>query len=81
MVKNLPTVQETHSIPGSGRSPGEGIGYSLQYSWASRVAQMVKKKIQKVQKAKLEFAKQQQIWASLVVQLVKNPPAMQETPV
>ena len=30
------------SIPGSGRSPGEGIGYSLQYSWASLVAQMVK---------------------------------------
>ena len=38
------------SIPGSGRSPGEGIGYPLQYSWAS-----------------------------LVVQLVKNPPTMQET--
>ena len=38
------------SIPGSGRSTGEGIGYSLQYSWAS-----------------------------LVAQLVKNPPAMQET--
>ena len=38
------------SIPGSGRSPGEGIGYPLQYSWASLVAQMV-----------------------------KNPPAMQET--
>ena len=38
------------SIPGSGRSPGEGIGYSLQYSWAS-----------------------------LPAQLVKNPPAMQET--
>ena len=30
------------SIPGSGRSPGEGIGYPLQYSWASPVAQMVK---------------------------------------
>ena len=29
-------------IPGSGRSPGEGIGYSLQYSWASLVAQTVK---------------------------------------
>ena len=29
-------------IPGSGRSPGEGIGSSLQYSWASLVAQMVK---------------------------------------
>ena len=37
-------------IPGSGRSAGEGIGYPLQYSWAS-----------------------------LVAQLVKNPPAMQET--
>ena len=30
------------SIPGSGRSAGEGIGYSLQYSWASLVAQTVK---------------------------------------
>ena len=40
------------SIPGLGRSAGEGIGYPLQYSWTSLVAQMV-----------------------------KNPPAMQETPV
>ena len=38
------------SIPGSGRSAGEVIGYLFQYSWAS-----------------------------LVAQLVKNPPAMQET--
>ena len=37
-------------IPGSGNSHGEGIGYPLQCSWAS-----------------------------LVAQLVKNPPAMQET--
>ena len=29
-------------IPGSGRSAGEGIGYPLQYSWASLVAQVVK---------------------------------------
>ena len=29
-------------IPGLGRSPREGIGYPLQYSWASLVAQMVK---------------------------------------
>ena len=29
------------SIPGLGRSPGEGIGYPLQYSWASLVAQLV----------------------------------------
>ena len=38
------------SIPEFGRSTGEGIGYPLQYSWAS-----------------------------LVAQLVKNPPAMRET--
>ena len=30
------------SIPGQGRSPGKGIVYSLQYSWASLVAQLVK---------------------------------------
>ena len=30
------------SIPGSGRSRGEGIGYPLQYSWASPVAELVK---------------------------------------
>ena len=49
LVKNLPAMQET---PGSGRSPGEGIGYPnwgthsigypLQYSWASLLTQMVK---------------------------------------
>ena len=38
------------SISGLGSSPGEGIGYPLQY-----------------------------FWASLVAQLVKNPPAMQGT--
>ena len=38
------------SIPGLGRSVGKEIGYPLQYSWAS-----------------------------LVAQLVKNPPAMRET--
>ena len=30
------------SIPGSGRCAGEGIGYPLQSSWASLVAQLVK---------------------------------------
>ena len=29
-------------IPGAGRSAGERIGYPLQYSWASLVAQLVK---------------------------------------
>ena len=67
MIKNVPAMQEGFPdssvgkestcnpgdpslIPGSGRSTREGIGYPLQYSWASVVAQ-----------------------------LVKNPPAMQET--
>ena len=31
-----------NSIPESGRSPGEGIGYTLQYSWVSLMTQMVK---------------------------------------
>ena len=44
------TEGDPSSIPGSGRSAGEGIGYPLQYSRAS-----------------------------LVAQLVKNPPAMRET--
>ena len=43
-------ARDPRSIPGSGGSPGEGIGYPLQLSWAS-----------------------------LVAQLVKNPPAMRET--
>ena len=32
------------SVPGSRRSAGEGIGYPLQYSWASLVAQLADKK-------------------------------------
>ena len=35
-------VGDTGLIPWLGRSPGEGIGYPLQYSWASLVALMVK---------------------------------------
>ena len=35
-------VGDPGSIPGSGRSAGEGIGYPLQYSWASLVPQLVK---------------------------------------
>ena len=35
-------IGDPSSIPGSGRSLGEGIGYPLQYSWASLVAQLVK---------------------------------------
>ena len=33
---------DPYLVPGSARSTGEGIGYPLQYSWASFVAQVVK---------------------------------------
>ena len=33
---------DSSSIPRSGRFPGEGIGYPLQYPWASLVVQLVK---------------------------------------
>ena len=35
-------AEDTGLIPGLGRSAGEGMGYPLQYSWASLVAQLVK---------------------------------------
>ena len=35
-------VEDPGLISGSGRSAGEGIGYPLQYSWTSLVAQLVK---------------------------------------
>ena len=43
LVKNPLAMQETLvQFLGQGRSPGEGIGYPLQYSRASLVAQLVK---------------------------------------
>ena len=33
---------DSNSIPGLGRSAGERLGYPLQYSWASHVAQLGK---------------------------------------
>ena len=41
--KSACNAGDPSSIPGSGRSLGEGIGYPLQYSWASLMAQLVKK--------------------------------------
>ena len=35
-------ARDPSSIPGSGRSSGEGVGYPLQYSWTSLMAQLVK---------------------------------------
>ena len=42
LVKNLPAIaRDPDLISGSGSSPGEGIGYPLQYSGASLGAEMV----------------------------------------
>jgi len=41
LVKNSPAMQETHFDFESGRS-GEGIGYSLRYSWVYLVTLLVK---------------------------------------
>ena len=37
------SARDPSSLPGSGRSAGEGIVYPLQYSWVSLAAQLVKK--------------------------------------
>ena len=43
LVKKPPAMQETLvRFLGQEDSPGEGIGYPVQYSWASLVAQLVK---------------------------------------
>ena len=46
VVKNPPAnagdSREAGSVPETGRSPGEGIGYPFQYSWASLMSQTVK---------------------------------------
>ena len=72
-------------IPGLERSPGEGHGNPLQYSclenlrdggawWAAvyGVAQ-IRTRVKRLTSSSAAY------WASLVVRLVKNPPAMQET--
>ena len=38
--KSACNAGDPRSVPGSERYPGEGIGYPLQYSWASLVAQI-----------------------------------------
>ena len=91
LVKNLPG--DPSSISGSKRCSGEGIGYPLQYSWASLVAQRVKNPpamwerfwalglIPGLGRSPGEVIGYpfQYSWASLVTQLVKNPPAMRKT--
>ena len=42
LYQNPCNADDPSSIPGLGRSPGEGICYPVQYSWVSLVAQTVK---------------------------------------
>ena len=42
VTESFCNAEDPSLIPGSGSSTEEGIGYPLQYSWASLVAQMVK---------------------------------------
>ena len=92
VVKN-PTANEgdlrdAGSIPGSGRSPGEWNGNPLQYSslenpmdrgaWWATVCGITKSRTQlsvhtHAKTCKVPFN------CNLIAQLVKNPPAMQET--
>ena len=67
-------------IPGSGRSPEEGTGKPLQYSSGlqSKVLQTVRK-IEQVSKHIKVYNRALNFIPSLVAQLVKNLPAMQET--
>ena len=41
-IESACNSRDLGSIPGWGRSTGKGIGYPLQYSWVSLVAQLVK---------------------------------------
>ena len=77
-------------VPGSGRSAKEGIGYPLQYSWTSLVAQLVKNP-PAMQETLVWFLGREDMlekgigyplqysWACLVAQLANNTPAMWET--
>ena len=40
--ESVSNAGDPSSIPGSGRSTGEGISYPLQYSWASLMSHLVK---------------------------------------
>ena len=86
-------AEDPSSIPGLGRSPGEGKGYPLQYSALENSMDYMAHGVAKSQTHLSHFylaslqnkknyrRKIKYSWASLIAQLVKNPPALQETPV
>ena len=74
LVKNPPTcnVGNLGSIPGLGRSPGEGKGYPFQYSGLKNSMDCIVHEVTKSRKQLSNFHFQR-------AQLVKNPSAVQET--
>ena len=81
---------DPYLIPGLGRSAREGIGYPLQYSWASLCGSAGEESTCSVGDPGLIPGSGsssgerigyplQYSWASLVAQMVKNPPAAPET--
>ena len=71
--ESICNVGDLGSIPGLERSPGEGKGYLLQYSGLENSMNCIVYGIAKSQVWLSNF------WAFLVAQLVKKPPAMQDT--
>ena len=67
-------------IPGLRRSPGEGKGYPLQYSGLENSMDYVYSPWGCKESDRTEWLSLS-LWASLIAQLVKNLPAVQETEV
>ena len=88
--KSTCSAGDPGSILGLERCPGDWVGYALQYSWASLVAQTVKNPpanagdmglipgLGRFPGEGIGYALQYS-WASLVVQVAKNPLEMWET--
>ena len=79
LVKNLPEMQETLvRLLGWEDSPGEGIGYPLQYSWVSLVAQTIKnlsaKNLSAMQETWVGKIPWKRAWQPMPVFLPREPP-------
>ena len=80
MVKDPPgSAGNTDSIPGSEKAPGEGNGNPLQYSYLENPIDRGAWKTGKIHGLTRVGHDLTTTWASLIAQLVNNPPAMQET--
>ena len=77
-------MEDLGSIPGLGRSPGEGKGSPLQYSGLENSKDYIVHGVTKSQTRLSDFHSLKRLSinnekTSLVTQMIKNPPAMRET--